>query len=413
MTNIRYQIAINPVTASPTVSGVSGMINLKTEPVPYPLSRSKNTISTGSDSSSSNELSEKKSRNLPGVHSTAEIYNFPTDISTAEPLPPASIESESESSSASTDTTFPSTDSSFDSFDNFEEIVEALISDGAGGETPNGRYSISKVQIKPGRPFDPNQNELAANYLSRLPNLKEQAAPYTPMPYTFRVSNACNRVKIRNMWARCPPFHLLLDHTIAVVWLLFAQKEYNCPLGISQLQWALAFLKTIHTRQGDRPKDVEICISTIENILVDAYAELASELPDVSKLDASVRYVDGALGTESMVMKSIPFSLNYAEMVSRRPRDVEGKTSVLSMTSAEAQEELNNLKEAAGVESIENLDSVSKHKAINVLKAWKTEQLQKIRGELKRLRSIEDKMKDIDDNFEGYLEDDLEMLYTK
>lgn len=60
-----------------------------------------------------------------------------------------------------------------------------------------------------------------------------------------------------------------------------------------------------------------------------------------------------------------------------------------------------------------SLDSVSKHRAINVLKAWKSEQLEKIRGELKRLRSIEDKMKDIDDNFEGYLEDDLELLYTK
>lgn len=46
-----------------------------------------------------------------------------------------------------------------------------------------------------------------------------------------------------------------------------------------------------------------------------------------------------------------------------------------------------------------------------MLKAWKSEQLEKIRGELRRLRSIEDKMKDIDDNFEGYLEDDLETLY--
>lgn len=91
--------------------------------------------------------------------------------------------------------------------------------------------SIPKVQVKPGRKIDPNQDDMAANYLSRLPVLKEQAAPYVPMPYVFRVNAACNRIKIQNMWGRCPPFHLLFDHTIAVIWLLFAEKEYDCPLG--------------------------------------------------------------------------------------------------------------------------------------------------------------------------------------
>lgn len=45
-----------------------------------------------------------------------------------------------------------------------------------------------------------------------------------------------------------------------------------------------------------------------------------------------------------------------------------------------------------------------------MLRLWKNDQVEKIKDELRRLRSIEDKMKDIDDNFEGYLEDDLDAL---
>lgn len=38
----------------------------------------------------------------------------------------------------------------------------------------------------------------------------------------------------------------------------------------------------------------------------------------------------------------------------------------------------------------------------------KNDQVEKIMDELRRLRPIEDKMKDINDNLQGYLEDDLD-----
>lgn len=60
--------------------------------------------------------------------------------------------------------------------------------------------------------------------------------------------------------------------------------------------------------------------------------------------------------------------------------------------------------------TFEFLDTESKHKVVNVLRLWKNDQVEKIKDELRRLRSIENKMKDIDDNFEGYLEDDLDAL---
>ncbi|KAJ8942760.1 hypothetical protein NQ314_009971 [Rhamnusium bicolor] len=193
--------------------------------------------------------------------------------------------------------------------------------------------------------------------------------------------------------------------------------EYKCPYTcIAQLQWALSFLKTIHTRQGDHPEDVQLCVDALENILMAQYADLSTEVSGVDKLDETVHYIDGALGSNTMLTRTFPFSLNYSELVSKCT-EIKGAVAQVmpckSMTSAEALEELENIKNAAGVASIEELDSVSKEKAINILKCWKSDQVEKIREELKRLRSIEDKMKDIDDNFDGYIEDDLEMLYPK
>lgn len=68
-------------------------------------------------------------------------------------------------------------------------------------------------------------------------------------------------------------------------------------LGIAQLQWALAFLRTIRNRQGDFPADVETCINAIEELLLDKYAELSTEIPAVNKLDETVNYVEGAFAS--------------------------------------------------------------------------------------------------------------------
>ncbi|XP_056632402.1 uncharacterized protein LOC130442369 [Diorhabda sublineata] len=229
---------------------------------------------------------------------------------------------------------------------------------------------------------------------------------YTGVPTTSTPT------KVVNLLARSPPFHVLLDHTIAVVWLLFAAGEYDCPLGINQLQWALAFLKTIQCRTGDYSKDIELCINALENILVTQYSDLITEIGPATRLDETIHYGGGALGSSTMVTQEIPFSLNYSQLITKSPPNVyvSGSTQPMSMTSIECEEALENLKKAAGVDSIENLDSVSREKAINVLRMWKSDQVEKIRGELRRLRSIEDKMKDIDSNFPGYMEEKPEML---
>ncbi|KAJ8982833.1 hypothetical protein NQ317_014222, partial [Molorchus minor] len=211
---------------------------------------------------------------------------------------------------------------------------------------------IGKIQVRPGRPAV-TEDEIGKNYLTRLPVMESKKAAYVPMPYTFRVKSMSNRVKVNTLLGRAPPFYLLLDHTIAVIWAIFGNQEYDCPLGIAQLQWALSFLKTVHTPKGDRPEDVQLCIDAIENILVDKYAELSTEINGLEDLDKTVHYVDGALGSKTMITQALPFSLNYAEMMTRTPSKGVEKTE--SVTSAEAQLRLDDIKMAAGVESIENL----------------------------------------------------------
>lgn len=69
------------------------------------------------------------------------------------------------------------------------------------------------------------------SYTNKLPTIPTKPSEYVPMPYTFRIESAPAPVKITKLMARSPPFYMLLDHTIAVIWLLYSKKEYNCSLG--------------------------------------------------------------------------------------------------------------------------------------------------------------------------------------
>lgn len=273
-------------------------------------------------------------------------------------------------------------------------------------------FTISKVHIRPGKPFNMD-NTISPNWtncLSTLPTIPEKPGKYIPMPYTFRLPSAPKPTQIKNVVARSPPFHLLVDHTIAVIWMLFSNENYDSPMGIVQLQWALAFLKTIYLRTGERPKDVELCIENIEDMLMEEYATLSEQLDAMNKINESSHYADGAFGSATVVTKKFPFSATYADLVNKL-----GETPIHeepSITSQEAQEELENLKKAAGVESIEKLDSVSKDKAINVLKMWYTEQTGKIKEEMKKLKSIQDQIKNVNDGNFQYLDAaQMELLF--
>lgn len=97
------------------------------------------------------------------------------------------------------------------------------------------------------------------------------------VPYTFRVPvNISHFRDIGSRRAKCPPFHLLLDHVVAVVWCLFSSDAHDKKqLGISQLEWALYFLRGVKNNTGKHPPDVAIAIRTIEDTLMKYYADMS------------------------------------------------------------------------------------------------------------------------------------------
>ncbi|KAF7272201.1 uncharacterized protein LOC143205254 [Rhynchophorus ferrugineus] len=264
-------------------------------------------------------------------------------------------------------------------------------------------FTINKIHVRIGKPFPMHSKQGNwVNCLSSLPTIPEKQANYVPMPYTFRLPPAPKPTHVKNVVAKSPPFHLLLDHTIAVIWMVFSNETYDSPLGIVQLQWALAFLKTIYSKSGERPKDVELCIEVIEDQLIEQYAGMAKQLSQMDKINDSSHYADGAFGSKTVVVQTFPFSKNYADLVEKLGE--KQADDVPSITSAAAQEELENLKKAAGVESMEKLDSVSREKAVNVLKIWHHEQTGKIKEEMKKLKSIEEQIQQVNAGNFQYLD---------
>lgn len=184
--------------------------------------------------------------------------------------------------------------------------------------------------------------------------------------YTFRIPLASLYAPIKNGLVKCPPFYLLLDHTLAVIWTLFTKcavpKElgnlivncYNVIIieivkiaGIVQLQWALGFLRTIHNTRGEYTKDVQLCIIAIEDQLIELYADMVDEVKKIPKKKKScsscckkssttvesVEDIDITL-KQNYVKKCIPFSINYNELLKRNANLKPNITKVNLTTSA-------------------------------------------------------------------------------
>ncbi|XP_066245920.1 uncharacterized protein [Euwallacea similis] len=262
-------------------------------------------------------------------------------------------------------------------------------------------FTITKVHVRPGKPFNTETTVTTnwTNCLTNLPVIPEKPSKYIPMPCTFRLPRASKFTQVKNVMTRCPPFHLLVDHTIAVIWMIFSPEQYKSPLGIAQLHWALHFLKTIYLRNGDRPKDVELCIDNIEEMLMEQYAMLNLELGKIDKINESSHCADKVCGSNNVSTQKFSFSVNYEKLVAKLGEfEMEEESS---LTFQEAQLELDNLKNAAGVKSLEKLDLVSRKKATDLLNVWYNKQKSKINEEMRKLKSIQDQINSL---YEGSLD---------
>lgn len=71
--------------------------------------------------------------------------------------------------------------------------------------------------------------------MTQLPVIPSRPEKYNPTPYTFRMPVDSQTDKIKESYAKCPPFYLQLDHTLAVVWCVFSKQKINKPLGMRSL----------------------------------------------------------------------------------------------------------------------------------------------------------------------------------
>lgn len=76
--------------------------------------------------------------------------------------------------------------------------------------------------------------------------------------------------------------------------------------------------------------------------------------------------VEGAFGSAAIITKDIPFSLNYSDMIGKC--DVRQTIKTKSITSTEAEEQLESNEQTASVGTLERLDTELKHKVVNVLR---------------------------------------------
>ncbi|GJQ75661.1 hypothetical protein Trydic_g17736 [Trypoxylus dichotomus] len=321
--------------------------------------------------------------------------------------------------------------------------------------------------------------------------LQAESGEYTPMPYIFRTPNPNSSREVKKVPTKCPPYALQLDHTLAVVWILYSKKEVKRPMGIVQLQWAHNFLRGIYNRRGEHPKDVALCLQQIEDQLIEQYAGMVDDVQyikqsgeeptltkdkvegkgksktadksknkgkgkkstfktkdshsesEVADVEHEEIEIEGGVGEEGgtggpedenggdvettaedeknencedhvctnkvctepeekedIILQQVPFSINYAEMMSRSPPVFEelypccksSKTSSVGSTARRS---------TSGIGT-----SVSHDNMLDFLKAWRREQVEKIQAELKRLKSIENFIGSAEaDNFSPYLDE--------
>ncbi|XP_044271224.1 uncharacterized protein LOC123015521 [Tribolium madens] len=246
-----------------------------------------------------------------------------------------------------------------------------------------------------------------SNYLTALPVIPEGETSYKPILYTFRVKAKGRATKLKHITTKPPPFYLQFDHAIAVIWTLFNKESNRDNLGIVQLQWALHFLEGIYNDEGVHPKDVQLCITTIQDYLIAEYAEMSEE---------SVIYGHSTYG-DFIKKEAIdaPFSPNYSQMIEKCPKisSAEGDDSM--MLDQNLITELENVKKVVGIESIDLTKVVSKDQVMSILNEWKKEQIGKIQDELKMLYVVEDMLKNSDSqHFDGYTdESQFETIFRK
>lgn len=100
---------------------------------------------------------------------------------------------------------------------------------------------------------------------------------FAPKLYNFALSSEFRDSvlcwKLNKFKVAAPSFPVLLDHTLAVIWLLFKDEgaEISC-LNRADITWALRFLESIDTSAMGSATDLELLIEFLRKVLIARYA---------------------------------------------------------------------------------------------------------------------------------------------
>lgn len=228
-------------------------------------------------------------------------------------------------------------------------------------------------------------------YLILMESLENVRTPkeYTPIPYTFRLPNDSTVYPGGKGIAKCPPFYVQLDHTLAVVWSLFSEKPTAKPLGVAQIQWALTFLKGIKNSKGDHPPDILVCIEVMEEALIKQYADMADAMKSL-KPNGTVSASAVSQATPSKISQEQPsFSINYTEMAKCKWTPSERTlVATTDFNELSATEKI--------VTSTPKKGSRNNSEVVEFLRSFRKEQISKVEDEVKRLKCIETYISNID-----------------
>ncbi|KAF5278482.1 hypothetical protein FQA39_LY05971 [Lamprigera yunnana] len=216
----------------------------------------------------------------------------------------------------------------------------------------------------------------------------EDIPKYVPIPYTFRLPDDTRNFPTGKGTAKCPPFYVQLDHTLAVIWSLFSEEQVAKPLGVAQIQWALSFLKRLKNRKGEHPADILTCIEAMEEALIKQYADMAETVISVMPSKTASEPIVETKSQDSTTFT--PFSVNYAEMSKYKISPSERTLCTNNETPPDMNEKLKNLT------SKPSQDIRSREEMVGFLKDFRKEQIAKVCNELKRLQSIEEYISSID-----------------
>lgn len=160
--------------------------------------------------------------------------------------------------------------------------------------------------------------------------------------------------ELNSFEAACPSAAVLLDHTLAVIWHIFASQSHELSnFNNSDLTWALRFLESIDTKDAGDTTVLDELIKLLRNILLNRYA-LEDEKSMISQTQAFIDSIQPDLNSTSM---SIEEYFNNPEVL----EDVGKAASLASVaitekcTKEEMTKELKNyMKNSPGI-SVEEL----------------------------------------------------------